>query len=144
MTGAATPPLHTHGTFCGRVEWMDTDAAGHHHNTAVVRFVESAEAALMRERGIPGYFGTAPRVRYEVDFGARLYFGQQVTAVVTLERMGTASATFSFEVWGEEWEQTPRVRAATGRFVTVHVPTGSETSVPWPAEWRTALGATDG
>ena len=123
---------------------MDTDAAGHHHNTAVVRFVESAEAALMRDRGIPGYFGTAPRVRYEVDFGARLYFGQEVTAVVTLERMGAASATFRFDVWGEQWLQATRVLAATGRFVTVHVPTGSETSVPWPPEWRTALGSDGG
>lgn len=140
MTEAATRPREPQGTFRGRVEWMDTDAAGHHHNTAVVRFVESAEAALMRERGIPGYFGTAPRVRYEVDFGARLYFGQEVTAVVTLERLGTASATFSFELWGEEWEQRPRLRAATGRFVTVHVPAGSDSSAPWPPQWRAALG----
>lgn len=144
MTDAGTEPLQPQGTFCGRVEWMDTDAAGHHHNTAVVRFVESAEAALMRERGLPDYFGTAPRVRYEVDFGARLYFGQEVTAVVTLERLGTASATFSFELWGEEWEQRPRVLAATGRFVTVHVPNGNEASAPWPPQWRSALGAARG
>ncbi|GDY59901.1 hypothetical protein SVIO_105240 [Streptomyces violaceusniger] len=29
-----------------RVEWSDTDASGHHHNTATVRFVEAAEEAL--------------------------------------------------------------------------------------------------
>lgn len=51
-----------------RVEWIDTDAAGIYHNSTVTRFVEAAEAALMRERGLHGYFPVAPRVRFEVDF----------------------------------------------------------------------------
>src|SRR5689334_5339695 len=45
-----------------RVEWMDTDAAGIYHNSSVMRFVESAEAELMRQRGLDGYFAVAPRV----------------------------------------------------------------------------------
>jgi acyl-CoA thioester hydrolase len=126
-------------TQASRVEWMDTDAAGHHHNTAVVRFVESAEAALMRARGVPGYFGSAPRVRYEVDFEARLYFGQEVTTTVTLDRIGTSSMTFTFEVWGEPLDGQARTRAAAGRFVTVHVPPGSADAQPWPPEWLAAL-----
>jgi acyl-CoA thioester hydrolase len=122
-----------------RVEWMDTDASGHHHNTSVVRFVEAAEAALMRERGITGYFGAAPRVRYEVDFTSRLWFGQEVTTTVVLEHIGTSSLTFRFEVWGEETDRHPRRLAASGRYVTAHVPPGEGTSAPWPAEWVTAL-----
>jgi acyl-CoA thioester hydrolase len=90
------------GRHTGRVEWMDTDAAGHHHNTAVNRFVESAEAALMRERGLPGYFGSAPRVHFEADYEARLWFGQGVSTTVVLERVGRSSMTFAFEVWGQE------------------------------------------
>jgi acyl-CoA thioester hydrolase len=118
---------------------MDTDAAGHHHNTSVVRFVESAEASLMRAHGLPGYFGAAPRVRYEVDFESRLWFGQEVTTELELERIGTSSMTFAFEVWGEEWDGMPRTRAAVGRFVTVHVPAGADAAQPWPADWVTAL-----
>ncbi|MBR7836132.1 thioesterase family protein [Actinospica durhamensis] len=129
----------------GRVEWMDTDAAGHHHNTSVNRFVESAEAALMRERGLPEYFGAAPRVRYEVDFLSRLWFGQEVTALLVLERIGASSLTFRFEVWGEKDDEHPRTLAARGRYVTVHVPRGAEHSAPWPDEWRRRLSQrTDG
>lgn len=122
-----------------RVEWVDTDAAGHHHNTAVVRMVEAAEATLMRDHGVTGYFGAAPRVHYEVDFHAPLWFGQDATTTLTVERIGTSSLTFRFEVWGEETADHPRALSATGRYVTAHVPRGSRTSAPWPSEWLSAL-----
>ena len=128
-----------------RVEWMDTDGSGHHHNTSVVRFVEAAEAALMREHGVTGIFGAAPRVRYEVEYPAPLWFGQEVTTVLVVEHVGTSSMTFRFEVWGEATTHHPRRLAAHGRYVTVHVPRdslgGDRRSAPWPAEWRAALGA---
>ncbi|SNT35184.1 acyl-CoA thioester hydrolase [Streptosporangium subroseum] len=129
-------PVGVHHT---RVEWVDTDAAGIYHNTAVVRFVESAEAALMRERGLHDYFPKAPRVRYEVEFEAPLRFGQEVTAVVELTRIGASSMTFSFEVWGEEFEGRPRTRAAHGSYVTVHVADSHRRSSRWPGSWRAAL-----
>ncbi|WP_311766606.1 acyl-CoA thioesterase [Streptomyces rhizosphaericus] len=126
-----------------RVEWSDTDASGHHHNTATVRFVEAAEAALMRERGVIGYFGAAPRVRHEVDFTPPLWFGQEVTTLLTVERVGTSSMTFRFEVWGEETGSHPRRLAASGRYTVVHVPPrGERVSAPWPTEWITALTMT--
>jgi acyl-CoA thioester hydrolase len=114
---------------------MDTDAAGHHHNTAVVRFVEAAEAALMRDCGIAGYFGAAPRVRYEADFTAPLWFGQEVTTILMVERIGTSSLTLRFEVWGEEIDDRPRSLAAAGRYVTVHVPAAHRGAAPWPEVW---------
>ncbi|MQS17000.1 acyl-CoA thioesterase [Streptomyces kaniharaensis] len=117
---------------------MDTDAAGHHHNTAVVRYVEAAEAELMRACGVTGYFGAAPRVRYEADFTAPLWFGQEVTTVLAVERVGTSSVTFRFEVWGEPTDRGPRQLAASGRYVAVHVPRGRRESAPWPEEWVTA------
>ncbi|MFF4309404.1 acyl-CoA thioesterase [Streptomyces sp. NPDC001507] len=128
-----------------RVEWSDTDASGHYHNTAVARFVEAAEAALVRERGVVGYFGVAPRVRYEVDFTAPLWFQQEVTTVLTVERVGTSSMTFGFEVWGEEIDGRPRQLAAAGRYTVVHVPQSADRrGVPWPAEWVTALTPAQG
>lgn len=136
---AVDGPVVATSVHRGRVEWMDTDASGHYHNTSINRFVESAEAALMRERGLDGYFGAAPRVRYEVDFAAPLWFGQEVTATLVLERVGTSSLTFRFEVWGEPHDQRPRALAAHGRYVTVHVPAGTRRSAPWPAEWRRRL-----
>ena len=121
-----------------RVEWMDTDAAGHHHNSAIVRYVEAAEATLMRECGVAGYFGAAPRVRYEVDFTSRLWFQQEVTTVLVVDRIGTASLSFRFEVWGEETDDHPRSLAASGSYVTAHVAAGRHASEPWPDAWVTA------
>lgn len=133
-------PIGVHRT---RIEWIDTDAAGIYHNSTVVRFVEAAEASLMDERGLHGYFPTAPRVRYEVDFEAPLFFGQEVRTVVELVRVGTASMTFSFEVWGEEFRGRPGRRAARGSYVTVHIGQGTHgeaSALPWPRGWITALG----
>ena len=76
----------------------------------------------MRRKGLIGYFGAAPRVRYEVDFTAPLWFGQEVTAILVLERIGGSSMTFRFEVWGEAYEGRGRELAASGRYVTVYVP----------------------
>jgi acyl-CoA thioester hydrolase len=128
------------GIHRARVEWIDTDAAGIHHNTAVVRFAEAAEAELMRTYDIPGYFPVAPRVRYEVEFEASIRFGEEVETRVELIRLGRSSMTFGFEVWRGASADGPRLRAARGSYVTVHVPdqeTGG--SAPWPAAWRTAL-----
>lgn len=135
------------GVHRGHVEWIDTDAAGIHHNTSIVRYVESAEAALMRSKGLQqDYFPQAPRVRYEVDYQAPLRPGQALTAVVDLIAVGTTSMTFEFEVWGEQFQGRPRQRAAAGRFVTVHVAgdhagaTPAQSS-PWPATWIRALAS---
>jgi acyl-CoA thioester hydrolase len=127
-----------------RVEWVDTDAAGIYHNSTVIRFVESAESRLMVERGLPDYFPSSPRVRFEADFEAPLFFTQEVTTTVRLARVGTSSMHWEFDVWGEEFQGRPRHRAARGKYVTVHIGVGRRaqhgaTSVPWPAAWVTAL-----
>lgn len=121
------------------IEWVDTDAAGHQHNSVILRFVEACEAQLFRDLNIPEYFGQAPRVRQEVNFKAKLYFGQAVTTTVTLKRLGEKSMTFSFEVWGEPFKDRPRRLSADGAFITVCVPRGSETSHPWPPSISSAL-----
>ena len=60
-------------SYRSRVEWMDTDAAGIYHNSTVVRFVESAEAALVREWGLGSvYFPRVPRVRWPGSWQGRL------------------------------------------------------------------------
>ncbi len=127
-------------TVTRRVEWIDTDASGHQHNSLVMRLVEAAEAAMMVEAGIlEEYFWSAPRVRQEIDFSGKLYFGQVVSATLVLEKIGKSSITYSFEVWGEEYGTVPRRRAASGKIVVAHVPRGTEQSTPWPSEIRAAL-----
>lgn len=133
-------------THRGRVEWIDTDAAGIHHNSAIIRYVESAEAGLMRRYGVHDYFGRAPRVHYEVDFEASLRFGQEIVAELSIESIGTSSMTFAFEVWGEAHEGRRRRRVAKGRYVTVCVDNndrGSPRSTPWPPAWLESLTSAD-
>lgn len=123
-----------------RVEWSDTDASGHHHNGLVVRLIEAAELDLMAAAGVTdAYFAAAPRVRHEITYSASLDFGQQVTTSITVEKLGTASLTLSFEVWGEAHAGRPRALAASGIVVVVHVPFGERRSTPWPDAVRAVL-----
>lgn len=123
------------------IEWVDTDASGHQHNSVVTRFVEAAEARLFRERGLDEYFPIAPRVRQELNFRAKLYFGQQVTTIVRIDRVGVSSMSFSFVAWGHPFGERDWILAADGKFVTVCVPSGADASAPWPDRIRQGLGA---
>ncbi|KHL01489.1 hypothetical protein LK10_15760 [Sinomonas humi] len=141
-------PAPLRETLTRPVEWVDTDAAGHHHNSFVLRSVEAAEARLFRRLGmLEGFFSSSPRVRQEVDYLSSLYFGQEATTILEIESLGRSSMTFRFEVWGEAFDgaprgPVPRRLAATGKFVTVHVPHGEDASAPWPPHVRDLVGAT--
>ena len=135
------PSTATTATLERTVEWVDTDAAGHQHNSAVLRFVEACEAQLFRDLDLPEYFPSAPRVRHEFNYRAKLYFGQRVTTTVVVDKIGRTSMTFSFEVWGEEFDGEPRALAAYGSFVTAHVARGAGAASPWPAELTAKLTA---
>lgn len=123
-----------------RVEWVDTDAAGHHHNSAVVRWVEAAEAQLIRELGISGYFPSSPRVQHVLNFRDKLWFEQEITATVWVERVGNSSLTLGFGITGKPCDRSDGGRAADGTVTTVHVPHGATRSAPWPEAMRRALG----
>ena len=43
------PCAATTATLERTIEWVDTDAAGHQHNSAVLRFVEACEAKVFRD-----------------------------------------------------------------------------------------------
>lgn len=116
-----------------RVEWSDTDAAGHHHNTAILRWLEEAETVLHERLGIVEQtFGRTPRVRIEIDFTERLYFRDIVVIRLAVAAVGRTSLTYSFEVARDE------TVAARGRLVIVNAAAG-EGAEPWPAELRKAL-----
>ncbi|MDQ4503208.1 thioesterase family protein [Sinomonas sp. ASV322] len=145
------PPGAIRETITRTVEWVDTDASGHHHNSFIMRSVEAAEARLFKRLGVlEEYFGIAPRVHHEVDFRSKLYFGQEATTLLEIESVGRSSMTFRFEVMGEDFERgaatVPRRLAASGRYVTVHVPKDTEESAPWPEAFleRLRAAAVDG
>ncbi|GLB69135.1 acyl-CoA thioesterase [Arthrobacter mangrovi] len=121
------------------VEWADTDAAGHQHNSAIMRWVEAAEAQLFRRLELPDYFPSAPRVQQVINYRAKLWFGQRVTATLQVQNIGRTSMTFAFEVHGQPHEKSPGGLAAFGTFTTAHVPHGANNAEPWPAHIRAAI-----
>lgn len=117
-----------------RVEWSQTDAAGHHHWTAVMHWAEQAETVLHERLGIADrIFGREPRVHVSVDFTARLYFRDVVEVGLAVVSVGTTSARYAFTVTraGEP--------AAHGSLVTVHVDPATGRPAPWPDDLRAAL-----
>ncbi|MCX4524239.1 MULTISPECIES: thioesterase family protein [unclassified Streptomyces] len=117
-----------------RVEWPDTDAAGHYHHSTVVRWVEAAEAVLLRRLGLSHLFGSTPRVHFEADYRARLWFGEAVRTELRVTKVGASSLHYAFTVLGEEGGQ-----AATGRMVIAHSAARATGSTPWPADVREVL-----
>jgi acyl-CoA thioester hydrolase len=131
---AVEPGAPVEVTIERRVEWHDTDAAGHQHHSAILRWVEAAEAELMRRHGIEWLFGRTPRVRHEVNYHSRLWFGDVVRARLGVEHMGRTSLRLGFQVHG------PAGLAADGSLVIVHALPDSPTATPWPDEVRAAIG----
>lgn len=113
------------------VEWPDTDAAGHYHHSSVIRWVEAAEAALHERLGLPELFGSVPRVHYEVDYLARLWFRDQVRVTLEVAEVGRTSLRYEFLV---ERDGQP---AARGAMVCVQADT--EGPVSWAENVRRAL-----
>lgn len=121
-------------TIRRRVEWAQTDAAGHHHWTAVLHWAEQAETVLHERIGIAGRtFGREPRVHVSVDFTARLYFRDAVDVTIAVEHVGTSSARYAVTVTrdGET--------AARGTLTTVLVDPATGRPAPWPDDMRAAL-----
>ena len=112
------------------VEWPETDASGHYHHASVIAWVEAAEAALYEQLGLVSLFGIIPRVRYEVDYRARLWFRDRITIELWIEEVGRTSLRHSFVVRrGDEV-------AAEGRLTAVHLDPQSGRAVAWPERVR--------
>jgi acyl-CoA thioester hydrolase len=120
------------------VEWPDTDAAGHYHHSSVVRWVEAAEAELFDQLGVVRLFGVIPRVRYEVDYLARLWFRDRVAVQLWVADVGRASVRYEFAVRrGDEV-------AAAGAMTAVHIDPSAGRPSAWPDEVRSVLAGGSG
>ena len=115
------------------VEWPDTDAAGHYHHSTLVRWVEAAEADLLDKLGVVQLFGVIPRVRYEVDYTARLWFRDRVAVQLWVADVGRASIRYEFVVRrGDEV-------AAAGAMTAVRIDPAEGKPAAWPDDVRAVL-----
>jgi YbgC/YbaW family acyl-CoA thioester hydrolase len=81
-----------------RVAWIDTDAGGRIHFTAVFRWVEAAETALMRRLGLTEGWGNYPRRHVEADYLKVLVFEDDVEVRLRVERVGRTSITYAWDI----------------------------------------------
>src|SRR6516225_8537056 len=87
--------------FQARIRFIDTDASGRIHYTAMFRYFESAEIEFMRSLGLT-YLESDfafPRVHVECDFKVALRLDDVIDIEVSLARLGTSSARYDFKTY---------------------------------------------
>jgi acyl-CoA thioester hydrolase len=115
-----------------RVAWVDTDAGGRIHFTAPFRWAEAAETALLRSLGLLDDWGDYPRRAVEAEYLAVLRFEDEFEIELVVERIGTSSVTYSWEI-RRDGEICVR-----GRHTAVHVDADGR-PVPLSPEVRRGL-----
>lgn len=114
-----------------KVEWVDTDASGHWHNTAVIRFVEMAESALWAALGLEdvAYGNGTPRVHTEALFFKPAHFGEQIDIACVVREVGRSKVVFESRI--------TRTDTELARMTVTAVLVGDQGSpIEWPAEAR--------
>jgi acyl-CoA thioesterase FadM len=82
-----------------RIEWSDTDASGHWHNTAAFRMFEWAETALFERLGmLDDVYGRLPRVHITADFKELLRHRDVVDIDLVVAGIGRSSITYEVEI----------------------------------------------
>lgn len=123
-----------------RVRWADVDLVGIMRFSAVTRFVEHGEQELMRAAGLPyrDIFDAPdvwlPRRHLSIDYLAPARIDDLLDLEVYLSRLGTTSATFNVDLYGE----TGRLVAGAAMTV-VCVGTNDFRKQPLPEALRQAL-----
>jgi acyl-CoA thioester hydrolase len=121
--------VHTERT---RVAWVDTDAGGRIHFTAVFRWAEAAEIALLRSLGLLDEWADFPRRAVEAEYLAVLRFEDEIEIELRPEHVGTTSISYGWDIrrHGE--------LCIRGRHTVVHVD-GDGRPAPLPEQLRRAL-----
>lgn len=120
------------------VEFYETDLAGLVHFSNFYRWMESAEHAFLRERGIALHEGKIgwPRVQAGADFRKPVRFGDLVRVRVAVKEVRKRSVCYVFEVRVNESEEVH----AMGEVTAVCVDLGIMKAVQIPEEIREKLG----
>jgi acyl-CoA thioester hydrolase len=124
-------PFH----FQTRIRFIDTDASGRIHYTAMFRYFESAEIEFMRSLGL--YYlkhdFTFPRVHVECDFKLPMYHDDVIDIEVHLAHLGRSSVRFEFRTLKEG------KIAARGVIIVVCMDRRTERAIPIPESVRKKL-----
>ena len=120
-------------TITRRIQWFDTDSSTKYHNTAPLRLMEEAEAALLDDLGIvTEVYGWLPRRHVTIEYYKPLRFWDQVEVTVEVAEVGTTSVTYTFRI-----TRNGQVHA-DGRVVAVHIDDRGDAE-PWSDRHRSLL-----
>jgi acyl-CoA thioester hydrolase len=118
-----------------RILFIDTDASGRIHYTALFRYFEAAEIEFFRATGVlhshPGI--SFPRVHVECDYRAAIRFDDLAVFEVSVGRVGSRSIQLRFRVLVDA------VEAATGNVVIAGMDRETQTGVALPQGVREKL-----
>src|ERR1700690_2143919 len=120
-----------------RVGFVDTDASGRIHFTAMFRYYEAAEQEFLRSLGLghhllPPDVGF-PRVRVESEYRSAVVFDDVLDIGVSVKGLGTTSYTLEFIA------RKGQPIAANGGFVVVCVSRQKGRAQALPDAFRAAL-----
>jgi len=121
-----------------RVRFVDTDASGRIHYTALFRWFEAAEQDFLRElrqsySGDPAAEIGWPRVHAECDISGPFVFDDEVSIALRVTRVGNSSFELSYAA------STAGIQRATGRIVIVSIDRQTRRSRPLPSAFAEAL-----
>jgi len=118
-----------------RILFIDTDASGRIHYTALFRYFEAAEIEFFRATGVlhshPGI--SFPRVHVECDYRVAIRFDDLAVFEVSVGRIGSRSIQLKFRVMVNE------IAAATGIVVIAGMDRETQKGVALPEGVREKL-----
>ena len=118
-----------------RILFIDTDASGRIHYTALFRYFEAAEIEFFREIGVlhshPGI--SFPRVHVECDYRGAILYDDLLTIELSVGRIGNTSVQLKFRV------MTGDAEAASGNVVVAAMDRTTQRSAAIPAGVREKL-----
>ncbi|HEY7209054.1 MAG TPA: thioesterase family protein [Bryobacteraceae bacterium] len=124
-------PFH----FQTRIRFIDTDASGRIHYTAMFRYFESAETEFMRMLGVHylKHDFTLPRVHVECDFRLAIEHDDVIDIELRVVKIGRSSIHFGFQALkgGEP--------AASGAIVVACMDRKTQRAAPLPEVLRAKL-----
>ncbi|MFT6863371.1 MAG: acyl-CoA thioester hydrolase [Akkermansiaceae bacterium] len=119
------------------VEFYETDLAGITHFSNFYRWMESAEHAFLRERGVALHEGGIgwPRVNASADFKKPIKFGDVIRVRVAIAELRTRSVRYAFEFRVNDSDDLH----ATGGMISVCVDLATMKAIEIPPEIRQCL-----
>jgi acyl-CoA thioester hydrolase len=121
--------------WTSRILFIDTDASGRIHYTALFRYFEAAEIEFFRTIGVLHHHPAVafPRVHVECDYRSAIRYDDLLTFELSVGRIGSVSVQFKFRVLNNE------VEVARGIVVIAGMDRETQRAMPIPAELREKL-----